>query len=307
MYTIREAAARSRVSIPLLRAWERRYGIVVPARTAARYRLYDDTAIERIRTMRRLVDAGWAPSTAAAAILSGESIAVPDRPDEASPAGRPREIPTDVRFVDAFVDAAAGLDAERLEQVLDWMFGAGSFETVVDGHVLPALVAIGDAWADGRLDVAAEHAASQAVLRRLAAAYQAAGRAAATVGAVLVGLPPSARHELGALAFSTAARRAGLPVLYLGPDLPVADWVAAARRTSARAAVIGVVVDADAVPAGEVAAALRADDSDVAIFVGGRSAARADQEVGAGRRASVLPDGLRESVSVLEVALRVTG
>ena len=34
MYTIGEAAARSGVSVPLLRAWERRYGVVTPRRTA---------------------------------------------------------------------------------------------------------------------------------------------------------------------------------------------------------------------------------------------------------------------------------
>jgi hypothetical protein len=58
MYTIKQAASRSGVSVPLLRAWERRYHIVEPARTASGYRLYDDAALERVRTMRRLVDAG---------------------------------------------------------------------------------------------------------------------------------------------------------------------------------------------------------------------------------------------------------
>ena len=69
MYTIKQASARTGVSVPLLRAWERRYGIVAPARTAARYRLYDDAALARIHTMRRLVETGWSPSAAAAAIL----------------------------------------------------------------------------------------------------------------------------------------------------------------------------------------------------------------------------------------------
>jgi DNA-binding transcriptional MerR regulator len=92
MYTIKQAAARSGVSVPLLRAWERRYGIVEPARTAAGYRLYDDDALGRIRTMRRLVDAGWTPSTAAGAILSGEAIDLPDAAAEprGSAARRPQ-------------------------------------------------------------------------------------------------------------------------------------------------------------------------------------------------------------------------
>ena len=62
MYTIKEAALRTGISVPALRAWERRYGVVAPTRTAAGYRLYDDRALERLRTMRALVDAGWTPA-----------------------------------------------------------------------------------------------------------------------------------------------------------------------------------------------------------------------------------------------------
>ena len=42
MYTIKQAAARSGVPVPLLRAWERRYGVVSPSRTPSGYRLYDE-------------------------------------------------------------------------------------------------------------------------------------------------------------------------------------------------------------------------------------------------------------------------
>ncbi len=321
MYTIKQAAARSGVSVPLLRAWERRYGIVEPARTAAGYRLYDDDALGRIRTMRRLVDAGWTPSTAAATILSGESIDLPDAAAEpagsTAPAGATGDAVVD--FAGAFVEAAIAFDADRLEHLLDRMFAAGTFETIADAHLLPALVAIGEAWADGRLGVAGEHAASHAALRRIAAAFQAAGRATPAEGSILVGMPPTVRHELGALAFATAARRAGLPILYLGPDLPVADWVATARRTRARAAVIGVLIAADVRPAVEVAAALRADEPDLAILFGGRSAVRAGTAFAAratdagGRPALpgppplVLPEPLVDGVHALEEAIRRPG
>ena len=246
MYTIRQAATRTGISIELLRAWERRYQVVSPVRTAGGYRLYDEPALERLRAMRRLVDAGWSPSVAAAAILNGEVATTSDERDDAKPAGaganRPPSGAGDGRpedvLIERFVDGAIRLDGPALEATLDGMFATGSFEAVADALLLPALVAIGDAWADGRLGVAGEHAASHAMLRRLSAAFQAAGRPTPTRGAILVGLPPGGRHELAALAFSVAARRAGLPILYLGPDLPVDDWVATAPRTHARAAVI---------------------------------------------------------------------
>ena len=58
--------------------------------------------------------------------------------------------------------------------MLDERFSRASFESVVDGWLMPSLVALGEAWADGRVSVAGEHLASYAVQRRLAAAYDAA-------------------------------------------------------------------------------------------------------------------------------------
>src|SRR4051794_20126377 len=69
MYNIKQAAERAGVSVPVLRAWERRYGIVRPERSASGYRRFDDDSVARVRTMRGLVEAGWSPSEAAAAIL----------------------------------------------------------------------------------------------------------------------------------------------------------------------------------------------------------------------------------------------
>ena len=49
---IGELARRSGVSADLLRAWERRYGLLTPARTSGGYRLYDADDEARVRSMR---------------------------------------------------------------------------------------------------------------------------------------------------------------------------------------------------------------------------------------------------------------
>lgn len=122
---------------------------------------------------------------------------------------------------------------------------------------------------------------------------------------LLVGLPPGARHELGGLAFAIAARRAGLPILYLGPDLPVHDWVAVALRTHARAAVIGVVTASDREPAERVTAALFAARPDLLVAHGGRNApGEPGRIVAVGASRSIhLPDSLAASVQALAGAL----
>jgi MerR family transcriptional regulator, light-induced transcriptional regulator len=300
MYTIKEAALRAGLTVPVLRAWERRYGIVTPARTKSGYRLFDDAAIARVRAMRRLVDGGMSPSAAAVSIMSG-----------AQPVPATLQPPINVDheaalFAERFVSGAAAYDLSRVEAVLDEMFASGSFERVADTALLPALQALGDAWADGRLDVAAEHAASHSVLRRLSAFYQAAGRPAEENGVILVGLPPGSRHELGGLAFAVAARRAGLPILYVGPDLPIQDWVGVAVRTVARAAVVGVVTPADREPAKRVTAALFAARPDLLVAYGGRHApgdASATIESSGPNRSFRLPDGLTDSVDALAQAI----
>ncbi len=270
MYTIKQAAARAGVPIPTLRAWERRYGVVRPARTPAGYRLYDDQAIERLTEMRRLVDDGWRPSLAAEVVAHGTGpspaaavlpVAVAGASTETDPAGDLRR---------RFIEAASSMDEISIERVLDDVFARGSFERVARDHLFPALRALGDAWASGDVGVAGEHLASHAVLRRLAVALDAAGGTLPRVGHVLVGLPPGARHELGALAFTVALRRAGVPVAYLGADLPADDWVRAAR--SAAAAVIGVVVRRDRRAAADVAARLQSEIPGLVVAVGGGAA-----------------------------------
>jgi DNA-binding transcriptional MerR regulator len=75
MYNIKQASIRSGVSVPLVRAWERRYGLVSPKRTPSGYRLYDDDAIATLIRVKELTENGWSASEASRAV----SPASPDR------------------------------------------------------------------------------------------------------------------------------------------------------------------------------------------------------------------------------------
>jgi DNA-binding transcriptional MerR regulator/methylmalonyl-CoA mutase cobalamin-binding subunit len=297
MYTIRQAAIRSGVNVPLLRAWERRYGIVAPARTDGGYRLYDDAAIDRLRAMRILVDDGMSPRQAADQVTA----AAPDDVAAIVGVGASRTEPAGdaASAVMGFVDAAARIDGRGIARAVDELFASGSFERAMEDRIFPALSALGDAWTRGEVDVAGEHAASAAVVRRLSLAFEAAASVSADGDRpILVGLPPGAHHEVAPLACATAARRAGLPVVYLGTDVPVASWVAAVARTGARAIVLGVALDRDVVATDAVVDAVRRDHPTLVIGLGGRMAADVD-----GDRILRLPDGLLDAVERLRRAV----
>lgn len=243
MYTIKQAARLTGVSEASLRAWERRYAVVVPLRSEAGYRLYDDAALATISTMRRLVDEGWSPATAAEAVRTGSIPST--RPPAVPPQGDPSTgILGAVTAMQQFLRAAAALDTAGIERSLDDAFSLGSFEHVADSWLFPTLDALGEGWARGEIDVAGEHAASHAVHRRLSAAFDAAG-SRSRGPAVVVGLPSGSQHELGALAFATAIRRRGLDVLYLGANVPISSWETAVRSHAARAVVLAVVTEED--------------------------------------------------------------
>jgi DNA-binding transcriptional MerR regulator len=52
-----------------LRAWETRYGLRAPARTAGGQRLYRQGDVERVRAVRRLVSRGWSVAGAVSEVL----------------------------------------------------------------------------------------------------------------------------------------------------------------------------------------------------------------------------------------------
>jgi DNA-binding transcriptional MerR regulator len=258
---------------------------VLPARTSAGYRLYDEAAVATLRRMKRLVDAGWSPAQAADAIRSGRPILDEQTQAPATPA---------VDRIDAIVSAARDIDALRLDRALDDTFLLSDLDRALESILMPALVAIGDGWASGEIDVAGEHLASHAVLRRLSQAFEAAGSEIARPR-LLVGLPPGGRHEIGALAFATIARRRGMGIVYLGPDTPIESWGAAVAEVRPDAAVMGLSSPEDAVAASRVAATL----GTTPVYVGGSSLEGIDP----GASITVL-GGLGDAVEQVRTELR---
>ncbi|WP_134324909.1 MerR family transcriptional regulator [Cumulibacter soli] len=262
MYTIKRAAEHIGVSAATLRAWESRYGVVTPSRSDGGYRVYSSADLETLGLMAQLVADGSPPALAAQEVRR--------RASSIEPARTTIDAGDTTRLDEAIVTSAAALDAQRLDVALDEIFARGSFETVVDDHLLPAMRALGEAWANGTVSVAGEHFAAHAVMRRLAAAYEAAA-APVGVARILVGLPPNARHEIGPLAFAIAARRRGLQVYYLGADLPIDNWVDAVRARRPAAVVIAAASTSDAAQSRRVLKAVRSAAPHTILAVGGRA------------------------------------
>src|SRR3954454_8823276 len=97
MYTIKQVSTRTGLGAPLIRAWERRYGVVEPTRTPSGYRLYDDQAIAVLLAMRGLLERGWSEAAAPTGIRAGEVAVGEVASEPPSGSGTPAESSRDHR------------------------------------------------------------------------------------------------------------------------------------------------------------------------------------------------------------------
>jgi DNA-binding transcriptional MerR regulator len=78
--SVGEVARRAGVSTSTLRAWERRYGVLQPARSSGGHRRYGPLDLGRVRRMLELLADGWSTEAAAVAVLREQNQDHPDVP-----------------------------------------------------------------------------------------------------------------------------------------------------------------------------------------------------------------------------------
>jgi len=151
-YRIQAVSNMCGISTATLRAWERRYGVPSPARTASAYRLYSDDDVALIKKMRDHVNSGMAAAEAARAVLEARGAAppVPINGTDAFSDARDRIVEATIRF-----------DPEALEAEVNKTLSLGPAVGIFERTLGPALERIGDLWHEGKITVAQEHLASQ--------------------------------------------------------------------------------------------------------------------------------------------------
>jgi MerR family transcriptional regulator, light-induced transcriptional regulator len=213
-FRIGTLSKRVGVSPELLRAWERRYGLLQPARSPGGYRLYSHADEARVRAMRRHLADGLSASDAA-------RLALADHADAGDTVGDLHALADELRgALDRFDEADA-------QAAFDRVLAAYSLETVLRDVVLPYLHALGERWESGEATVAQEHFASNVLRGRLLGLARGWGSGGGPIA--VLACAPGEQHDLPLLAFGLVLARHGWRIRYLGPDTPaqaLADAVA---------------------------------------------------------------------------------
>jgi DNA-binding transcriptional MerR regulator len=271
-YPIRAVSRLTGIAIDTLRAWERRYGVVTPARDD-RGRMYTDADVARLRLLSAALERGHRIGRLADLSndelrdLSGATAGT-----VAAPAAlAERRMPLDTA---ALITALREYDAVGLDLELSRLAAILRPLDLLQDVLMPVLVRVGDDGHGRRTRIAHVHLMSS-TMRNLLGAFLRLYARRETAVRLLFATPAGERHEIATLGAAMLAASAGLGVSYLGADLPAREIVDSVEPAGARVLVLGLTTDAaDKKRERDLKTIVRDLPDGVELWAGGRGAER---------------------------------
>jgi DNA-binding transcriptional MerR regulator/methylmalonyl-CoA mutase cobalamin-binding subunit len=227
---IRTVSALTGVNAVTLRAWERRYGLIRPHRTAKGHRLYTTAQVEEIQRVLALMRDGVAIGQVSDALRT--AAAAPEKPRNGAWASYRKRMAA----------AIAAFDEQALEALYEETLSLHPVDRVNRMLLMPLLEELGGRWSTVAGGVAEEHFFSAYMRNKLGARFH-HRRALPEGPKLLLACVPGEQHEIGLFMFALAAHDAAMRVVFLGANVPVAESGAAARRARCDAVVLSSSIE----------------------------------------------------------------
>lgn len=212
-----------------LRVWERRYGFPSPGRDAVGERAYTLPQVEKLRIVKRLLDAGHRPGR----IVPLETVALQELADQT--VDQPQRQAAGAAALMGSADLREHLalirshDLGALRSELARLLARCGVARFVTEVVAPLNAAVGDAWIRGQMEVFEEHAYTELVQTVLRQAIAGIPQGVENERPrVLLTSFPNEPHGLGLLMAEALLRLEGCLCVSLGVQTPVWDIVRAA-------------------------------------------------------------------------------
>jgi DNA-binding transcriptional MerR regulator/methylmalonyl-CoA mutase cobalamin-binding subunit len=234
MYSIKAVSQATGLSVETLRAWERRYGIVVPQRDDLGRRVYRPEDVLRLRRLREATDQGH-PIGRLAQLGDQQLVSLLEGSGNA-----PLQA-TCSAFVERILESAQRFRSSECEQSLTLAIALLPPQQLAQDVLKPLLHEIGERWHRGELTIAQERMVSTSVRKHVALVLDTYDRCAHRPAIVFATLPGE-RHELGLLMSAMICASQGHKVHFLGADLPAHEIAHFAREVGAVAVAISVVL-----------------------------------------------------------------
>ena len=266
MFPIRILSEKTTVGTSTLRAWERRYGLLIPERTPKGHRLYSESDIKRVHKILDLLDDGHSLPVIAGMLASNkyeESNEVTSK--EKVIIGEHISVWT--TFVEKTLVATRDFNIERMDAVYNEATSLYPIDLVITRLIEPVLKSLGSGWIEHpERGIAEEHFYTSWLKNRIGARFQHSYSHAKGARIICACLPGSF-HEVGLMLFSLSALTRGYRVLYFGADLPLNQLSYITQRSAAKAVVLGAHMQLNNDLNSDLITHI--SDIDIPVFIGG--------------------------------------
>lgn len=213
-FTIKELETLSGIKAHTIRIWEQRYTFLKPSRTVTNIRTYSNDELKVLLTVALLNKYGYKIS----------------RIDGMEPDERQHQIlqlnnaeATAEKIVNDLIGAMIDLDFIHFESILAKHIGQHDIFTTISTIVFKFLEKVGILWQTNRINPAHEHIATCVVRQKIISAIDQLPLSTQKEPLFLLFLPESEHHELGLLFVYYLLKQQGVPVIYLGANVPLKD------------------------------------------------------------------------------------
>jgi len=226
-YPIRSISELTGVATTTLRAWERRYGLLKPSRTAKGHRLYSGEDIDLVKEIVKLLKSNHTISEAIRIIKNPELNA---------------SISSEVKghwavYQQRMLKSIENFNEQNLDTTYNEALSIYPVDMVTQEVIIPVLQVLGERWQEREAGVAEEHFFSAFLRNKLGARLHHESRRSRG-NKILVSCLPGEHHELGILLFCIAAIGHGYQILYLGTNMPPSELLTVVERTDVAAVLL---------------------------------------------------------------------
>lgn len=241
LFPIRVLSEKTGIGTSTLRAWERRYGLLHPARTPKGHRLYSAQDVQHVLKIIDLLNDGHT-LPAIAQMLPLKRPAEDQNQQETQPNPAPSFEMGSIwqDFMQSSLDAVSDFNIERIDAIYNEASSLYPFDMVTDRLIQPTLSRLGEVWKEHPdRGIAEEHFYTSWLKNRLGARFHHA-YSHARGARIVCACAPGNYHEIGLMLFSLSALARGYRVLYFGADMPLDQLQYITRRSAARAVVLSM-------------------------------------------------------------------
>ena len=248
LYPLNKVSKKTGLSSILIRAWEKRYGVVTPQRSESNRRLFTESDVEKLNLLKTATQNGHSiGNVAKLSIRELQDLVLREEKDQTY--YFEKSVPDNYKIkiqnqIENLLNAVNSLDSQKLSSRLNYLSIEFSNSVIIEEVIIPVLKKIGELWEEGEIRIVHEHFATSTI-RNYLAKFINESLTPENRKTIVIVTPAEQFHELGAVISAAVAVSEGWRISYLGANLPAEEIAYAVNHLKASVVCLSLIYPND--------------------------------------------------------------